>query len=104
LAKAIRKHGVHNFLIKSICSANNQKELDHREGVCIRLYRSNIASHGYNVAFGGRGGKMPNFIREKISLSNKGKRKPEGFGQKVRERCKGKPLSESTRIKLSIKV
>lgn len=47
------------------------------------------------------GRPMSEEAKRKLSQTNKGKKKPEGFGKKVSDRMKGKPLPEEVKQKLS---
>lgn len=47
-----------------------------------------------------RSGPMPAETKEKISKANKGKKKPEGFGEKVAENNRKRQVSEETKQKM----
>lgn len=99
ISRAINKYGEENFKISTVCFANNQQELNVREKTAIRLFDS-IRS-GFNLHEGGLNQRLSLITRAKISAANKGRKKPLGFGEKIRQSRLGKKNSESTKIKCS---
>jgi group I intron endonuclease len=81
LCAAIQKYGKENFEIKIVCRANSQTELDHREILCIRLFKSKTPN-GYNILIGGNGKDY--LARQKM--------KKKGFKHSLESRLK---MSES---------
>lgn len=100
ISRAIHKHGPDNFTISILCMANNQEELNNREIACIRLFKS--IQNGYNIHEGGRNQRLSKETKEKISKSNKGKKRTQEYAESVRKRLTGGKLSESTKIKISL--
>lgn len=82
LSNAIRKYGKENFYISIICSANSKEELNDREKLCIRLFKT--IERGYNIAEGGLNQRHSEESKKKMSLIGKGKKKPPGFSEKLR--------------------
>ena len=66
LHSAIKKYGADCFVITTICRANSQEELDRREQLCIRLFKS-LAPCGYNLKTGGGRGLHSEETKKKIS-------------------------------------
>jgi len=95
IGAAFRKYGRENFEIFPVCWANSKKDLDDREAICIKLFDS--IKNGYNIRPGGNGSKQSEESKKKMSMSRKGKKKPEGFGEKISNALRGKKHSESHR-------
>ncbi|MDE2099164.1 MAG: GIY-YIG nuclease family protein [Patescibacteria group bacterium] len=101
LHNAIRKYGPEDFSISIIeTDINVQSDLDNAEIFWIEWYNS-IVPFGYNLTFGGRGGKLSELTKAKISASHKGIRPSEETKQKLRDANLGKKASLETRILLS---
>lgn len=106
LHKAINKYGISNFSIKLLCKADNQQELNNREAFCIRIFNS-YAPINYNLKtkFSGRGTLSP---ETRIKLSNahtgkiRGPHKPE-TKEKIRLSNIGKKRSKEICEKLSLR-
>jgi len=88
ISRAINKHGRENFTITCICKASNKEELDNREKVAIKLFKT--IENGYNLKEGGNGSKHSEESKKKMSEQRKGKPKPESYKQKQRENNLGK--------------
>lgn len=106
--RARRKYGAENFAYeilwkKPYISVNEATlELNRLESYFIGFYDS--YKHGYNSTLGGDGsrGYIPSEeARKKLSLSTKGKSKPQDFGRKISMGLKGKPKSEIHKKHLS---
>jgi len=100
ITRAINKYGPENFEISTICTGNNQKELDEREKFCIRIFKS--IENGYNLHEGGLSQKISEETKRKMSAAGKGKKKPLGFGDKIRKARMGTKQPESVKIKCSL--
>lgn len=77
-------------------------ELNRLEAYYIGYY--DTYKNGYNSTIGGdgsRGYKADDITRAKLSVARKGKKKPEGFGEKISKAQKGRPKSTETRRRLS---
>lgn len=79
LSKAIRKHGVENFVVSLVCQVETQEEADAKEIELIALLQTRDRSKGYNIAIGGvsnvlTGLHMSEETRKKISAAHKGKK------------------------------
>jgi group I intron endonuclease len=99
ISRAIAKYGKENFEISVLCKADNQEELNNREKLCIRIFDS--INSGYNVHEGGTDQKITLETRKKMSLAGKGKKKPKGFGEKIRQTRLGTKQPISVKIKCS---
>ncbi|MBN4054776.1 GIY-YIG nuclease family protein [Nitrospira defluvii] len=84
LYRAFRKYGFENFEWEVIHQAKDKADLDKMEKYYIQHYNTMSPRYGYNLTYGGEGGKHPLEVREKISDS-----------------LKGRVFSEITRKKLS---
>lgn len=119
---ALVKYGYHAFekVILEECEKRLFKE---RETYWISKYNS--VNQGYNLAPGGEGGNRPIGIpcseetkrkigeanrgrkhtieaRKKMSVAQKGKPKPAGFGDMIRKALTGVPLTEDRRKNISL--
>jgi group I intron endonuclease len=130
LYKAFKKYGINNFDFEVICECE-KKDLDKLEKQYIRKYKSNISGIGYNLTKGGTnifaiqkklndmpkedfkkwhkkiGAKHKGKIvsqeqKEKISKTLKEYFKDENNRKRLSEQRKGKTLSSSTRLKMSM--
>lgn len=102
IGKAIQKYGKENFTIEEIDKASSQEELNDKEKYWINHYNSTDSNIGYNLREGGDKFKMSKETKNKISLANKGKKKPpisEKTRMKMSEARKGKPLSKESILK-----
>ena len=78
--RAIRKHGISNFIVEQIDEAKSLKELNEKEKHWIKYYNSTNSKFGYNLTDGGDGGNTYKCkteeelseIKRKISISNSG--------------------------------
>ena len=97
--RAIAKYGKDNFVVITVCRANNQIELNHREAVCMKLYNTS-----YNIRYAGSRGKFSEESRKKLSIAKKGKKrgphKPETVAKIVKANT-GKKRSDITKEKMS---
>lgn len=96
---AIRKYGFENFSCKILCYANSREELDHREQVCIRLFKSQ--ENGYNTHEGGLSQRLSIETRAKISAANKGQKRSKEAIENIRKSQIGKKLSKIHRERCS---
>jgi group I intron endonuclease len=120
--KAILRYGVDSFEWSVLEECKTEEELSTREVFWIEELGSHCSNHGYNVSYGGTGGKMPIDVekrrrsslvghivsdetRKKISEKNKG-----GTGGGAKKGCipwnKGKKdvqkASDETKKKMSL--
>ena len=56
LKASMRMYGLENFKIETIVRCTSKEEMNHRERLCIKLFKSNI--NGYNLTDGGEEGKI----------------------------------------------
>lgn len=73
LVNAINKYGRENFSNILLCECLDENELNRMEEYYIDLYNSTNIDIGYNIKLGGNQTACPDYIKEKISESNKGK-------------------------------
>lgn len=106
--RARKKYGRENFKYEVIHKQQFSTleeatiELNRLEAYYIGYY--DTYKNGYNSTIGGdgsRGYKVGDVTRNKISIAGKGKKKPEGFGEKISRAQKGRPKSIETKKKLS---
>ncbi len=71
LVRAMRKHGLENFIIEHLASADTAAQLSELERLWICLLRSTDASVGYNLTFGGEGCCATEQTREAIAAGNR---------------------------------
>jgi group I intron endonuclease len=105
LYDAINKYGSVNFLITQIEKCNNKDDLNYKEKLWIKEYRSTDKNFGYNMQEGGTGGAQPKEIIEKIRSKRIGFKHSEKTKKKMSECKKGKfnhYQSDETKNKLSI--
>lgn len=67
IENAIIKHGPENFNLREQDTAFNQEELDAKETYWIKYYDSMNPDKGYNMKEGGRGGRLNDAAKEKLS-------------------------------------
>ncbi len=89
--RAIKKHGMNNFIWIILSYASDKKALDKAEIYWIKYYYT--METGYNHKTGGKGGKHSEATKKKLSLAKKGI--PNTWQ-------KGKRLSEETKKKISV--
>lgn len=75
IRNAIQKYGKDNFTIKNIITAQDNEEANDIEKKFIKELNT-LSPNGYNLKFGGDNGKMHKDTKKKISLANRGKKKP----------------------------
>ena len=95
VSRAIRKYGNLTFEHQILAGAQSKPELDNLEKVWIILLQTRNDVYGYNLAAGGEGNpglKHTPEAKAKISLANMGNR-----------HCIGRPCSDETRARMSIK-
>jgi group I intron endonuclease len=94
LYRAFTKYGFETFDWEVIEHATSKGKLDEKERRFIEQYRSVNARYGYNMTFGGEGGKHTEEVKLKISASNKGRRKSESERKKLSDSLMGKYTKE----------
>jgi group I intron endonuclease len=102
LHAAIAKYGVDSLKFSVVMRCNNREHLDRAEGMCIRLFKSSVSAHGYNLLEGGNARKHSPETRQKFSQIRKGKpfpkheRKPMPQEQRLRQSAywKGRPCPQ----------
>lgn len=120
ISRAIKKYGIKNFKVLTIDKAEFLEELNEKEKYWIKEKGSKFPN-GYNLALGGEGGDLSEFIdykphteetKKKISRSTKGKpspmkgKVPPMKGKKMTEEqkanMKGVKRSEEARKNMSV--
>jgi group I intron endonuclease len=100
LHHAIRKYGSENFEIKIVARCNSFEESNHREALCVKLYRT-MSPNGYNLMEGGSNSKKSEESKKKMSEAQSGE-KHWAFGKRGLEcHLTGRKLPESTKRKIS---
>jgi len=107
IGKALKKHGIDNFVIQIIKIFESQFVLDKAEKSLIKDLDT-ISPNGYNIQEGGNGGKLHEETKRKISKSHIGKKLSKERIKKNVENRKGekhflygKHHSEETKRKIS---
>jgi group I intron endonuclease len=89
---ALQKYGIDNFKIEKIDSALNKNELDEKEKLYIKQYKSNIKEFGYNLTDGGANKKLCDESRKMMSDSSKRRVFSEETRRKIGKAHKGKVI------------
>lgn len=114
IIKMIYKKRPETLREEYIKTCYSQTELDEWEQYYIEFYNT-LHPFGYNLKYGGDGGKLSDETKKKISSSHKGKKIPEETKRKLSEKLKGrtspmkgrtspnkgKPMSDETKKKIS---
>jgi group I intron endonuclease len=90
IANAINKYGINNFEIILLTTCSNQEELDQQEIEFITS-ENTLYPNGYNLTFGGKGGKKSLEACKRMSEGQKGK--PSG-----RKGKKYGPITDTSRM------
>lgn len=120
LHNAILKYGKDSFMVEQIDSAETQEELNEKEIYWIKFYNS-LSPNGYNLSIGGnicgmvgahhsaeskrkisesnKGRKMPDHVKQKISIVNKGNKNASG----KRTEEQRKRISDATKAAMNRK-
>lgn len=106
--RARKKYGPENFkyevILRNTYSSIEAATIDLNKWETYYIGYYNTYRHGYNSTLGGDGSRgytqSPEALH-KISMSQKGKKKPKGFGDKISKAQKGKSKSVEHRKKLS---
>lgn len=73
LYEAFKKYGVENFMVETICSSSNKKELMSLEKYYISELNT-VSPNGYNLTSGGENCKVTDETKKKISKALKGRK------------------------------
>lgn len=117
---AMREEGIDNFYHEIIEETDDFEKSCELEKYYIQYYRERLGRDNvYNYQDGGVGGQSHNVDgknnpmygkhlteeqKKKISISSKGKKKPEGFGDKISKALKGKPKNKEAVAKRCVPV
>ena len=102
IGKAIRKHGVENFVIAILKVCYSKAELDFWEKHFIKS-RNTLSPCGYNLTEGGDGGGVPcDETLAKLSASHMGNRHTDEHKAKIATALKGKKKSPEHCAKMSV--
>jgi group I intron endonuclease len=108
LQHAWNKYGEDNFKFETFLKTDTDEELMELEKYYIRLSKSHNPDYGYNLTFGGEGGRFTDEMKLIISKRFKGVLKSAEHKKKIGEAhkknpyWKGKKQSEHTRLLKSI--
>jgi len=92
LYRAIRKHGIDGFDVKTLVIVGTKQEMDYYEIELIKIWNTTNPEKGYNITHGGDGSlgvRMSEETRAKMSESRTGLVMPESHRRKLSERSKG---------------
>lgn len=95
LYKAFKKYGKDNFLWEEIDHADTKEELDTKEKHYIAFFNAMNKRHGYNMTFGGEGGRHLEETKQRISNSLKGRVVTEMTREKLSRSLMGKYIQEN---------
>jgi group I intron endonuclease len=85
IGRSIKKYGIENFDIKTLCHCSSKEELDKQETFYINYYNT-IRPNGYNLTYGGEGTigyRHSEETKRKLSVMNKGKKLTEEQKKKL---------------------
>lgn len=77
------KYGFNNFKFEIIDTANSIDELNEKEITYIKEYKTTDREFGYNLHDGGRNSLLSEETKLKMSISKKGKKRPDGWVEKT---------------------
>jgi group I intron endonuclease len=100
LKRALLKHGFDSFEIFILDICPDHDSLNELEKEYIKFYDS--VENGYNCTYGGDCPLFSEDTKLKISIANLGKKKPEGFGEKLRLANLGNKASEESKNKMRL--
>lgn len=106
LYNSLKKYGFDNHSFEIIIECT-QEELNYLEIFYIDLHKSFNSKFGLNLREGGRGGRMSEETKQKMSILRKGNKHALGkkHSEETKKRCgearKGKTRSEETKKKMS---
>jgi len=100
ISNAKKKYGKENFEIKTLLIVDSQKELDRLEIHWIKKFNT-LAPNGYNLLIGGKGGKLSEATKVKMSKIQKGRKHSEETKKRLSEAHKGKKLSTAHKKRIS---
>lgn len=103
VARAICKHGWNNIVSEILYFNITKSEATTLEIKLIEEYKTTNPQYGYNLTIGGEGhnGFSPSIeTREKIRISNKGRKRTAEFCERMRLNNLGKTLTSETREKI----
>lgn len=94
-SKAIKKYGYENFRYEVIHSGiETQEEMNRLE--CLEIEnRKSLIPNGYNQKEGGRNSRMPEDVKKKISMANKGYKHTEEAKAKMSKSKTGKTIKRT---------
>lgn len=98
--KAIKKYGWDNFDRFILEKCNEQESLNLAEQYWIEHY-SAISPLGYNLTYGGRGGRLSEEVKAKISKSQCGKKRTPEVKRKMSDAHLGKKSTEEHKLNQS---
>ncbi len=99
LYNSLKKYGFDEHLFEVIIECQ-QEELNNLEIFYIDLYKSFNSKFGLNLREGGKGGKMSEETKQKLSILMKGKK--HALGKKHSEEAK-KDVEKQEKVKLEVK-
>lgn len=102
LYKAIRKYGKEYFTVTILCEVRTEEELSDAERLWILALRSYDHNYGYNMTYGGEGGRLSDEFKRRISNSLKG-HKGAWAGKKL-EDIVGKDRAEELKKQISLRM
>jgi group I intron endonuclease len=106
---AIKKYGVDNFTLETLCECKTPEILNIMETFYIIIHKSHRSQNGYNLTWGGEDNPMNHKdARKKVQLANIGKKHSEESKKRMSNakigkisNWKGKTPSNETKQKMS---
>ena len=101
--QAIQKYGWENFKVIILKRDLTLEEANFWETYYIKYYKSNDRKYGYNISLGGDNHAMSKESKQKLSqrMKNNNPMKNPEISKKVREKNKGRKMSEQSRQNIS---
>lgn len=96
IKNAIQKYGKDNFSVSIVEKCSNKQELSEKEIYWIKKF--NTLEEGYNLAYGGEGGKISKESIEKIRKSKIGTKASKETKDKMSKMRKGHGNSKSKKV------
>lgn len=103
LQNAWNLYGESTFLIEELATAESAQQLNELEIETIKLYKSSDIQYGYNMSFGGDGGRLTNKVYKKMSINRIGRKLSEQHKRNISSALKGREITWKDKISASNK-
>jgi group I intron endonuclease len=102
IKKAVKDKGKNNFKVEVLEYCYSLDILNEREIYWIKFYNSTNLSIGYNIDEGGKGRKIAESTKLKLSIAHKGKKLTEEHKNNIAKSQLNKKHSPKTKLKMSL--